>query len=154
MSTPSVSFLYSITPPAAVAGTSAPTTLEDSGFKDLALDISTWDLELPPRLITGADMIAQRIGIRFKFWLGEWFLDTREGVPYIEQVLVANPDLSLIRALFRRVITSTPGVKRVESLDLSFDRAARTLVVGSFRATLIDGSTLALESPFIVWQKD
>lgn len=154
MPSPSVSFVYSVTPSAAVVGTSAPTDVSDSGFKDLALDLTTWDLMLPVQLVTGADAIAQRIAIRFKFWLGEWFLDTRQGVPYIERVLVANPDKSLIRTLFRRVIATTPGVKKVDELEVSLDRAARRLIVDSFRATLIDGTTLQIEEPFVVFEKD
>lgn len=154
MTDPSVSFSYSITEAPEAIGTFAPTTREDQGFKDLALDLTTWDLELPPRLVEGDEMIAQRIAIRLKFWLGEWFLDTRQGVPYIERVLVAAPDLAVIRALFMRVIKSTPGVARVEDLTLRRDREARRLYVENFRAVLVSGSTMQLEAPFIVYQKD
>lgn len=161
MGDPSIAFLFSITPPTAVEGTTEPTTIEMSGFKDLALDLATWDLRLDEVngakyvvLVTGADAIAQRLAIRFKFWLGEWFLDTRQGVPYIERILVANPDLSLIRTIFRKVIVTTPGVKKVDDLEMTIDKSARRLVVSSFRATLVDGSTLTLEAPFIVFAKD
>lgn len=152
MTSPSVAFVYSLQAPASTPGTAAPTTVEESGYKDLALDLATWDLALPPRLVTGSEMIAQRIAIRFKFWFGEWFLDTREGVPYIEQVLVANPDLALIRSLFRRVIKTTPGVKAIQSLDMRWEKIDRRLIVDSFRATLTDGTTLTVETPFIVFQ--
>lgn len=161
MTSPSIAFNYRLEVPASSVGTSAPTTIEESGWKDLALDLATWDLDMfdpanpvfGPWLITGADAIAQRVAIRFKFWLGEWFLDTRQGVPYLQTVLVPNPDLTLIRTLFRRVIKTTPGVKHVGSLDMRWEKAERRLIVDAFTATLVDGSELVMESPFIVFQK-
>ena len=153
MTSPSIAFNYRLEIPASSAGTSAPTTIEESGWKDLALDLATWDLMLPIQLVTGADAIAQRVAIRFKFWLGEWFLDTRQGVPYLQTVLVPNPDLTLIRTLFRRVIKTTPGVKHVGALDMRWEKAERRLIVDAFTATLVDGSELVMEAPFIVFQK-
>lgn len=148
---PTLSWYYQITPPTAVAGVDAAPTLDDRSYRDLALDPATGDLALPVQLITGADCVAQRLRIRLRFWLGEWFLDQRLGIPYVRSVLVKNPDLVLIRSIFRRVILSTPGVARLDSLVLTHDRAGRRLVIEDFRATFVDGSAFQLtEVPFVV----
>ncbi len=120
--------------------------------KDLAID-DTGDLALPPRLVEGIDAVVQRLRIRFRFWLREWFLDQRQGVPYLEQILVAAPDLLLIESIFRnRVILPTPGVASLRSFRMSRDRRARTLSIDDFEAALVDGSVLKItETPFVVY---
>lgn len=75
------------------------------------------------------DYVRQTIECRLRFGRGEWFLDLSEGVPYYQVVLRKNPDLSAVRALFRRVIMSVPGVVSVPVLTLELDRATRGLSV-------------------------
>ena len=90
------------------------------------------------------DETTQRLRIKLRFFLGEWFQDPRIGIPFFETVLVKAPKLSEVRALFRRAIVTDPAVGALNSLDLDFDRASRTLSL-SFAATLNDGSTLVFE---------
>lgn len=89
-------------------------------------------------VIEGLEQVRQRLAARFKFFQGEWFLDTRQGIPYYRDVLVAQPDLPLIRSTFRRAILSTPGVLSLPRLTLSFDRTTRTLSV-AFQAIVNGG---------------
>lgn len=166
MPSPSVAFVYNLQGPVSTPGTAAPTTVTESGWKDLALDPATGDLRLTQdpddetdtlggiqvRLVSGSIAVAQRVNIRFRLWLTEYHLDTRVGIPYVQQVLVANPDLALIRSLFRRVIKSTPGIKSVGALVMRWLKPDRRLIVDEFRATLVDGSTLTVEQPFIVFE--
>jgi hypothetical protein len=95
--------------------------------------------------------IRQKIASRFKFFLREWFLDQREGVPYYRDVFVKNPNLDLVRSLFRRVLLKTTGVKSVTRFVLNYDPAARTL---SFAfSALVDGGEVAVrpeDADFIV----
>lgn len=98
-----------------------------------------------------AEAAAVQLRNRFQFVKGEYFLDTREGVPYFAYVFVKNPDLLLIKQLFRTVILSTPGIKDVLELTTSYDSSARNLEFG-FRALtetdeVISGGSGA---PFIV----
>ena len=58
-------------------------------------------------LARGVGYVRQKLSVRFKFFLGEWFLDLREGVPYYRDVFTWNPNLPVIRALFRRVAIKT-----------------------------------------------
>lgn len=98
-----------------------------------------------------AEAAAIQLRNRFQFVKGEYFLDTRIGVPYFGFVFVKNPDLLLIKQLFRTIILGTPGVKSIIDLTTSFDSAARTLSF-SFRAFADDGAVIAGGSgqPFIV----
>lgn len=77
--------------------------------------------------IDGSRMVRQTIACRFRFFLGEWFLDTREGVPYYRDILVKNPDPSVVASVFRRVLVTTPGVLSVLRFELRADFPNRTL---------------------------
>ena len=95
--------------------------------------------------------VAQRLRVRFRFFLGDWFLDQREGIPWFQAVLVKNPSGGTIRAIFTKVITETPGVLALDSLDFIMDAGTRTLDL-NFTARLEDGSTFRSSSfgPFLV----
>lgn len=89
------------------------------------LDVSTNDFQL----VDGLAAVVQELQIRYRFFLGEWFLDPDEGVPYIRDVLKKAPDDAQVRALLVEVALTTPGVTEVVSLELEIDSAARTLTV-------------------------
>lgn len=113
------------------------------------LDTASGDLVTPLTIIRGSDAIMQRIRIRFKWFLGEWFLDQRQGVPYFTEVLIKNPDPILISTIFRQVLKTTPGVKRVLSFSASLDRATRVLTV-VWSALLDDNTTIKNAETFII----
>jgi hypothetical protein len=77
--------------------------------------------------VEGLDQVRQRLATRFKFFLGEWFLDLRQGIPYYRDVLVADPNLPMIRALYRRVVLKTPGVLALRRFDLKYVPSERLL---------------------------
>lgn len=77
--------------------------------------------------IEGSELVRQTILARFRFFLGEWFLDTREGVPYFRDILVKSPDRDIIRSVFSQVLVDTPGVLSVLSFDLFYDEQERTI---------------------------
>ncbi len=120
------------------------TLLSDGPGGDIALPLAfTTDL----RTYT-----AQRLHENLCFFLGEWFLDQRLGLPYFEQIIGQKPDLGLIDTLYRRAIQATPGVAVIKQLKLAFDRATRALSV-RVEATLNDGTTSTeadMQRPFIV----
>jgi hypothetical protein len=87
---------------------------------------------------TRVQIIRQKIAARFRFFVGEWFLDQREGIPYYRDVLLKNPNTDLIRSLFLRVLRQTPGVLDVPSFSLEFDPSARRLSF-AFEAKVSDG---------------
>lgn len=99
---------------------------------DLAMDMATGDLVLHDGdvlLIDNAERVAQQILITLRFWLGEWFLDTKDGIPYLEYVLVKSPNLLHIRQIFTEAMEKVDGVKRVEEMNFVFDVKNRSLHV-------------------------
>jgi len=99
---------------------------------DLAMDMATGDLVLHDGdvlLIDNAERVAQQILITLRFWLGEWFLDTKDGIPYLEYVLVKSPNLLHIRQIFTEAMEKVDGVNRVEEMNLVFDVKNRSLHV-------------------------
>lgn len=101
-----------------------------------------------PVLVNGnlvlVDDVAQRVRTRLRMFLGEWFLDTADGTPYFQDILVKSPNLVLIRSAIRERILETEGVTGIEKFDMTFDRVYRTLAVtaaclgpsGRFEVTL------------------
>ena len=80
-------------------------------------------------MIDNAERVAQQIVITLRFWYGEWFLDTSDGTPYLEYILVKNPNMSHIRQILTERIQSVEGVISVDEMNLEFDRQARSLIV-------------------------
>jgi hypothetical protein len=85
--------------------------------------------------------VVQRLGENLGFFLGEWFLDLRQGVPYFQRIIGETPDLALLDTLYRRAILGTAGVGSITSLLLSYDNAKRLLSI-SFECVLTDGTTV------------
>ena len=99
---------------------------------DLAMDMATGDLVLHDGdvlLIDNAERVAQQILITLRFWLGEWFLDVQDGIPYLDYVLVKSPNLLHIRQIFTEAIEKIEGVQRVEEMKFAFDVKNRSLRV-------------------------
>ena len=109
---------------------------------DIALGRKSHDLVftlgLDLILIDNAERVAQQIKITLLAFLGEWFLDTSFGTPYLEYILVKGPDRGVIESVLRAQITSVPDVQGVTSLTLQIDNLLRTLKV-SFEANTLLG---------------
>ena len=95
---------------------------------DLTLD-ANHDLDLTDEqlnLVSGPNATAQKLKIRLQLIKGEYALDTDVGIPYFQKILVKNPDLQVVRGLYRRAITSCPGVKELTQFELTVDGRTRT----------------------------
>ena len=113
--------------------------MTNEGGNDLALNV-VGQLILETDVVVAA---AIKLKHRFQFFRGEWWLDTREGVPYFDLVLgQKNPNLEIIRRMIRRIILSCPPIVDVKSLDLYFLRAPRALLF-EFQAVAEDGRTVS-----------
>ena len=99
---------------------------------DIAMDVSTNDIVLQNgdvMMIDNAERVAQQIAIALRFWSGEWFLNTTDGVPYLEYILVKQPNMAHIRQIITEQIQSVEGVKAVTDMELTFDQRERSLLV-------------------------
>lgn len=101
--------------------------------RDLKLNASG-DLDL-----TGGDLnfvddtfaIIQLVSNRLQSWQGEWFADTRQGMPYPAQIFIRNPNsyLGVLRQIFTNAIGGTPGILQVISCNVTFNSSTRALTV-------------------------
>lgn len=99
---------------------------------DLAMNVQTGDLVVRNGdliIINNGERVAQQVLITLREWLGEWFLKTSDGVPYLEYILVKNPNEAHVRQVLSEAIQSVEGVKGVTELEFAFNRILRTLTV-------------------------
>jgi len=96
-------------------------------MSDLYLDTGTGDLSVSAagviRLTDGTlETVAQRLKIKLRTFLGEWFLDTQVGLPYYQSILgQKNPDLAPIRSIFRSALLADPDVDSVPRCDITLN---------------------------------
>lgn len=74
----------------------------------------------------GTDPVLQNVLQNLGLGLGEWFLDSTAGIPWLQQILVKNPDQSKIDAILRNCILGTPGIVRLNSYSFSLDQSTRS----------------------------
>lgn len=99
---------------------------------DLAMNVQTGDLVVRNgdlMIVNNGERVAQQVLITLREWLGEWFLKTSDGVPYLEYILVKNPNEAHVRQVLSEAIQSVEGVKGVTELEFAFNRILRTLTV-------------------------
>lgn len=99
---------------------------------DLAMNVKTGDLVVRNgdlMIVNNGERVAQQVLITLREWLGEWFLKTSDGVPYLEYILVKNPNEAHVRQVLSEAIQSVDGVKGVTELEFAFNRILRTLTV-------------------------
>lgn len=79
------------------------------------------------QVVEGIDRVYQQIKVRLLTFLGEWFLDDRVGIPWIEDILIKNPNSSHIKAMIYDQIVEVEGVKEVISIDIYFETKEREM---------------------------
>lgn len=105
---------------------------------DLAMNVQTGDLVVRNgdlMIVNNGERVAQQVLITLREWLGEWFLKTSDGVPYLEYILVKNPNEAHVRQILTEAIENVEGVKKVTELEFVFNRILRTLTVSYEIAT-------------------
>lgn len=112
------------------------------------LDISSTNLKV---VYDRSESLATKLRNRLLFFLGEWFLDIRLGVPYFQGIYVKAPNLIIVRRILFDVLSNTPGVAEVSSLTLNYSPGVREL---SFYFKVITDTAAVIEggtgTPFIV----
>src|SRR3712207_1854535 len=100
---------------------------------EIALDARTWDLRLATDAAGRCDLVAvddaaevaQKVGIHLRTWIGEWFLDTLHGVPYLQQILGKGRRPLIAENILRAQILSVDGVSQIKSFAMTVDHTTR-----------------------------
>jgi len=94
-----------------------------------------------PRLTADLkEAVAQELYIRFRFFKGDWFLDPNSGAPYLQSILGKKTPLGILSQIFKRIITTCPGVKALTTFSIA--RTANRGLQVNFQAQLQNGQTL------------
>lgn len=99
---------------------------------DIALHANDHDILIKDGdflLIDNAERVAQQIKVKLLTFLGEWFLDNTWGVPYLEYILVKQPNQDLIKQILSEQILSVDDVKSLNALELDYQVKVWTLII-------------------------
>lgn len=109
------------------------------------IDPATNDLELDSRgrlsMVDGTEARKQRLRLRLGTRAGEWFLDTRLGVPWLS-LMEKGTSRNRIRAEMLKAIMADEEVERVEELNIGRITSDRRLTI-EFTARLRNGERLS-----------
>jgi hypothetical protein len=94
----------------------------DSDLHDLAY--SGYDCQT----VSGAEQVIQNIKIRLLFIRGEWFRDTRIGVPFFEDEFTKG-DHDIVDSFIKAQILETPEVRNLLSYSSTYDAENRKYAV-------------------------
>lgn len=77
----------------------------------------------------GTDPVLQDIVQRIRFFLGEWFLDNTQGVPWLQEILVKGFDQGAADSYIQETILGTLGVQALLTYGSRFDAGRRKLTL-------------------------
>ena len=103
-----------------------PTLKNDLVFEASSL-VLAWD----------AEAVGQHVRQRLQTFLGEWFLDTGVGVPWLDQLLGRKYDPALAEAVVKAEILKTDGVREINSFSVSFLETTRGLRIRSIEVLTV-----------------
>lgn len=80
--------------------------------------LSAPDHDIEFAIVTDLEQLRQRIQQHLRFFRGEWFLDTTEGVPYLTDLLGDRLDTSLVESVLYSQILEVDGVVSVSNISV------------------------------------
>jgi hypothetical protein len=118
-------------------------------MKDLTLDPFTHDLLITNfdlSTVDDVDQITQNLGIRLRFFLGEWFLNIGVGVPFYQSIFVKSPNQINVESAIKNEIINTIGISEILSFASQYDNRSRQFAL-QFSA-LSDAGPVIIEQSF------
>lgn len=112
----------------------------DFALRNRDLDISDGDLSICQ---SDVDAIAQALSIRLKTLAGEWFLDTRIGMPYLTEILGKKINERLLKKIVTEEVKSLLGVIDIRNFVMNAGPTSRSLSI-SFSAILSNQSVITI----------
>lgn len=110
---------------------------------DLMLDYQTHDIVIERydlQLQYGVDLMRQRLKQSLLFFMGEWYLDITDGVPYYQEILKKGPDQITVESVLKQAIIETPEVTKLLSFDPQYTNAGRLYRL-DFKVDTVYGTT-------------
>lgn len=84
--------------------------------------------------------VAQRLKIKLQTFLGEWFLNIENGIPYYQRIFRKGIRKSEIDLIFQSAILEDDQVEAITLFDSTLDNSTRHYSM-SFRVRVSDGET-------------
>lgn len=88
-----------------------------------------------------SSQVQQGITIKARFFYGEWFLDTTQGMLWFEKVFIKGASRSTLTSMFKQLLLSVPGVASIRKLTFELSAAVRNMRV-DFEVILTNGTIL------------
>lgn len=92
---------------------------------DFYLNPDSWDIEFTNtgdiEIIEGPRETNQNSKFRLQIIQGEMFDDTRQGMPWLTDMVNPAIDISAKKRIMERVILSTPGAISIDSMEIGVD---------------------------------
>lgn len=92
---------------------------------DFYLNPDSWDIEFTNtgdiEIISGPREATQNSKFRLQIIQGEMFDDTRQGMPWLTDMVNPAIDISAKKRIMERVILSTPGALSIDTMDIGVD---------------------------------
>lgn len=124
---------------------------------------STGDLPTHCYLTSGSALVRQRVEIRLRTMLGEWFLDQYVGLPWAEWFGSKGTSPAVISARVRTEVAETPGVQEVTAWNYTSTRQGVITMEGEFLVSTEEESTAVIPvrvslvpgnaSPWVIWMR-
>ncbi|WP_108943387.1 hypothetical protein [Morganella morganii] len=90
------------------------------------------------------ETVAMAVKSRLRLWLGEWFLDDREGTPHAQKGLGKNPAQGYALAVKERIL-NTPGVTKITAFGLDMNTSTRKVTITAAIDTLYGETSITSE---------
>lgn len=87
------------------------------------IDVSTRSLVVVDEIVALKEHIQQK----YSMFLGEYFLDTRLGIPYYENILIKQYSAFNVETILKRVLFNIDEVYSIDSFVLDFETSERYL---------------------------
>lgn len=116
---------------------------------DLKLDLANHDIQFEngdfALTLTQSESLQQRLTIKLLTFMGEWYLNLNEGIPYFQSIFGKNRSKESIDLILKRAIISEPEVLQLVEFQSFIDSSTRLYSL-SFRVrSANDDSIIPIE---------